>query len=192
MTQTSALGLGILLASASVAAFAANPKVAMDVTIGGKPAGAVTLELFADVAPKTAENFRTICTGEKGKSESGAELKYAGSPFHRIIPGFMIQGGDITNGNGTGGESIYGRTFPDENFNMNFADEGTLAMANAGPDTNGSQFFITVGPTPWLNGKHVVFGKVVDGMSVVKAIEAQGSRSGAPQSEVKVAACRQL
>lgn len=192
MSRPSALLTGLLLTAASLPALAANPKVALDVTIGGKPAGTVTLELFADIAPKTAENFRALCTGEKGTSESGTKLSYAGSPFHRIIPEFMIQGGDITLGNGRGGESIYGRTFPDENFKARFADAGSLAMANAGPDTNGSQFFITVAPTPWLSGKHVVFGKVIGGMDVVKTMEAQGTRSGQPQSEVVLKSCRQL
>lgn len=192
MSRTSACLAGTLLVAASLPALAANPKVAMDVDIGGKPAGTVTLELFADVAPKTAENFRALCSGEKGNGESGKPLNYAGSPFHRIIPGFMIQGGDITDGNGRGGESIYGRTFPDENFTAQFSEEGTLAMANRGPDTNGSQFFITVAPTPWLQGRHVVFGKVVDGLDVVKAMEAQGTRSGKPMTDVTLKSCRQL
>ncbi len=192
MSNHSAYLASILLAATATPAFAENPKVAMDVTIGGQPAGTITLELFADVAPKTAENFRALCTGEKGMGQSGKPLSYAGSPFHRIIPGFMIQGGDITNGNGTGGESIYGEKFPDENFKLDLDAAGLLAMANAGPNTNGSQFFITVAPTPWLNGHHVVFGKVVDGMEVVKAMEAQGTPSGQPQTDVTLAACRQL
>jgi peptidylprolyl isomerase len=177
----------ILLAATATPALAANPKVALDVSIGGKPAGSITLELFADVVPKTAENFRALCTGEKGEG-----LSFAGSPFHRIIPEFMIQGGDITNGNGTGGKSIYGNKFEDENFNGKFTGAGILAMANAGPNTNGSQFFITVAATPWLNGKHVVFGKVVDGMPVVRAMEEQGSPSGQTQAAVTLEHCRQL
>ncbi|MBV5273928.1 MAG: peptidylprolyl isomerase [Lamprocystis purpurea] len=171
---------------------AANPKVALDVTIGGEPAGTITIELFADVVPKTAENFRALCTGEKGMGKSGKPLTYAGSTFHRIIPGFMIQGGDFTRGNGTGGESIYGEKFEDENFKLKHFGPGTLSMANAGPNTNGSQFFITVADTSWLDGKHVVFGKVVDGMDVLKKMEAQGSRAGTTQSEVKLAACKQV
>jgi len=174
-------------------AMAANPKVALDVTIGDKPAGTITVELFADVVPKTAENFRALCTGEKGMGKSGKPLAYAGSIFHRIIPGFMIQGGDFTRGNGTGGESIYGEKFADENFKLKHFGPGTLSMANAGPNTNGSQFFITVGDTSWLDGKHVVFGKVVDGMDVLKKMEEQGSSpSGKTKSEVKLAACKQL
>ena len=181
------LSVGVPTALADV-----NPKVALDVTIGGKPAGTITIELFADVVPKTAENFRALCTGEKGMGKSGKPLSYEGSAFHRIIPGFMIQGGDFTRGNGTGGESIYGEKFADENFKLKHTGPGTLSMANAGPNTNGSQFFITVADTSWLDGKHVVFGKVVDGMDVLKKMEAQGSRAGTTQSEVKLAACKQL
>ncbi|AFL74640.1 peptidylprolyl isomerase [Thiocystis violascens] len=192
MSNPSAYLASVLLAATATPALAENPRVALDVTIGGQPAGTITIELFADVTPKTADNFRALCTGEKGKGKSGKDLSYAGSPFHRIIPEFMIQGGDFTNGNGTGGESIYGEKFPDENFQLKHTEAGTLSMANAGPNTNGSQFFITVAPTPWLDGKHVVFGKVVDGMDVVRAMEAQGSRSGQPKTEVTLEACRQL
>jgi peptidylprolyl isomerase len=182
-----------VLSVGAPAALAANPKVALDVTIGDKPAGTITIELFADVVPKTAENFRALCTGEKGMGKSGKPLAYAGSIFHRIIPGFMIQGGDFTRGNGTGGESIYGGKFADENFQLKHFGPGTLSMANAGPNTNGSQFFITVADTAWLDGKHVVFGKVVDGMDVLKKMEEQGSSpSGKTKSEVKLAACKQL
>ena len=182
----------VLLAAMTTPALADNPKVALDVTIGGEPAGTITIELFADVVPKTAENFRALCTGEKGMGKSGKPLAYAGSPFHRIIPGFMIQGGDFTRGNGTGGESIYGEKFADENFELKHTEPGMLSMANAGPNTNGSQFFITVDATPWLDGKHVVFGKVVDGMDVVEAMEAQGSRSGGTKTEVVLSDCRAL
>ena len=182
----------VLLAAMTTPALADNPKVALDVTIGGEPAGTITIELFADVVPKTAENFRALCTGEKGTGKSGKPLSYAGSPFHRIIPGFMIQGGDFTRGNGTGGESIYGEKFADENFELKHTAAGLLSMANAGPNTNGSQFFITVDATPWLDGKHVVFGKVVEGMDVVEAMEAQGSRSGGTKTEVVLSDCRAL
>lgn len=164
-----------------------NPKVAFDVRIGEKDAGTVVFELFKDVVPKTAENFRALCTGEKGEG-----MTYAGSPFHRIIPGFMIQGGDFTNGNGTGGKSIYGDRFPDENFELKHTEAGQLSMANAGPNTNGSQFFITVAATPWLDGKHVVFGTVVEGMEVIKAMEAVGSRSGETSQPVTLTSCREL
>jgi len=179
--------LTVALAAGAAPIRADNPQVAIDVTIGGEPAGTIEAELFADVVPKTAENFRVLCTGEQGE-----DLSYAGSPFHRIIPGFMIQGGDFTNGNGTGGVSIYGGKFDDENFERKHTEAGLLSMANAGPDTNGSQFFITVAPTPWLDGRHVVFGKVTSGMDVVEAMEAQGSRSGATKQEVMLSECREL
>jgi peptidylprolyl isomerase len=180
------------LTTAATTALAANPRVALDVTIDGQPAGTITLELFADVTPRTAENFRALCTGEKGTGKSGKPLSYAGSPFHRIIPGFMVQGGDFTRGNGTGGESIYGEKFEDENFQLRHTGPGILSMANAGPNTNGSQFFITLAETPWLDGKHVVFGKVVDGMDVLKKMEQQGSRSGQTSASVVLQACKLL
>ncbi len=192
MNPTQLIAATIMTIATTTATAADNPKVALDVTIGGQPAGTLTLELFADVVPKTAENFRALCTGEKGMGKSGKPLSYAGSPFHRIIPGFMIQGGDFTRGNGTGGESIYGEKFADENFNLKHTGAGMLSMANAGPNTNGSQFFITVAETPWLDGKHVVFGKVVDGMDVLKAMEDQGTRSGQTKSPVTLSGCKQL
>ena len=169
-----------------------NPRVFFDITIGGEKAGRVVFELFADVVPKTAENFRALCTGEKGVGQSGKKLHYKGSSFHRIIQQFMCQGGDFTRGNGTGGESIYGEKFADENFKLKHTEPGLLSMANAGPGTNGSQFFITTVPCPWLDGKHVVFGKVVEGMDVVKKMEAAGSRQGATSKPVTIVDSGQL
>jgi peptidylprolyl isomerase len=204
-----------------------NPKVFFDISIGGAPAGRVTFELFADVTPKTAENFRALCTGEKGTGKSGKPLHYKvsdtrpkrsrsrrkkrkrkkkkkkkekilnffcsqGSSFHRIITQFMCQGGDFTKGNGTGGESIYGEKFADENFKLKHDKPYLLSMANAGPNTNGSQFFITTVVTSWLDGKHTVFGRVVSGEDVVKKMEAVGSQSGKTAKTVTIADCGQL
>ena len=153
-------------------------KVFFDVTIGGASAGRITIQLKADT-PKTSENFRALCTGEKGTGTQGKPLHFKGSKFHRVIPGFMAQGGDFTRGNGTGGESIYGNKFEDENFNHKHTGKGILSMANAGPGTNGSQFFLCFVKTPHLDGKHVVFGEVTDGVDVLDKLEAVGSRSGA-------------
>merc|ERR1711998_111946 len=169
-----------------------NPVVFFDVSIGGAPAGRIEMTLRADVVPKTAENFRALCTGEKGTGRSGKPLCFKGSSFHRVITDFMCQGGDFTAGNGTGGESIYGAKFADENFQLKHTGAGILSMANAGPNTNGSQFFLCTVKTPHLDGKHCVFGSVTDGMDVVKAVEAVGSGSGATSRPVVIADCGQL
>ncbi|KAL2630509.1 hypothetical protein R1flu_015195 [Riccia fluitans] len=170
----------------------ANPKVFFDITIGGAPVGRITMELFADTNPKTAENFRCLCTGEKGIGKRGKPLWYKGSTFHRVIPDFMCQGGDFTRGNGRGGESIYGEKFADENFLRKHISPGMLSMANTGKDTNGSQFFICTAPTPWLDGKHVVFGQVIEGMNIVKTIEGVGSSVGRTKLPVIIAGCGQI
>ncbi|CDO96929.1 unnamed protein product [Coffea canephora] len=160
-------------------------RVFLDVDIDKQHVGRIVIGLYGQVVPKTAKNFRALCTGKIGKAAKGKALRYKGTPFHRIIPGFMIQGGDIIYGNGRGNASIYGRTFPDENFKIKHSHAGIVSMANSGPDSNGSQFFITTVKTYWLDGEHVAFGKVIEGMDTVFAIEGgAGTYSGNPRKKV--------
>ncbi|CAK7226033.1 cytochrome P450 monooxygenase 41 [Sporothrix eucalyptigena] len=171
----------------------ARPRVFFDIRIGNKTAGRIVFELFTDVVPKTAENFRALCTGEKGKTADGKQLHFKGSIFHRVIKQFMIQGGDFTAANGTGGASIYGEKFPDENFKLKHDRPFLLSMANAGPDTNGSQFFITTVPTPHLDNKHVVFGQVLAGKSVVRQVENSPTEPGdKPTKDIVIVDCGEL
>uniref|UniRef100_A0A7S2RGF6 peptidylprolyl isomerase n=1 Tax=Eucampia antarctica TaxID=49252 RepID=A0A7S2RGF6_9STRA len=167
-----------------------NPHVFFQIKQGDNDLGRVVMQLYKDITPKTAENFRALCTGEKGTGKSGKPMHYKGCAFHRVIKDFMIQGGDFTNGNGTGGESIYGEKFADENFKIKHTHGGQLSMANAGPGTNGSQFFVTSKETPHLDDKHVVFGHVVEGMDIIKKIEDVEKGDGdKPVIDVIIADC---
>ena len=166
-----------------------NSKVFFDISIAGVKKGKMVFELFSKKLPKTTENFRALCTGEKGIGQSGKPLHFKNTIFHRVIPEFMAQGGDFTNFNGTGGESIYGNKFADEGFLYKHKGEGVLSMANAGPNTNGSQFFLTFVDCPWLDSGHVVFGKITDGLNVLREIESVGSGSGQTSKKVKIEDC---
>ena len=169
-------------------------KVFFDISINDAPAGRITFKLYSDIVPKTADNFRQLCIGGKTTIVNGKEfpLSYKGTIFHRVIPQFMLQGGDFTNFNGTGGVSIYGNKFADENFSVKHTKPFLLSMANAGPNTNGSQFFITTVPCSWLDGKHVVFGEVTEGQKLVQQIEGLGSGSGKTSSKITITNCGAL
>ncbi|CAE8640447.1 unnamed protein product, partial [Polarella glacialis] len=166
-----------------------RPRVYFEITIGFSPAGRIVMELRPDVVPDTAENFRCLCTGERGLGASGKPLHYKGSKFHRIVQGFMCQGGDITMGDGTGGESIYGERFPDENFKLEHTAAGVLSMANSGPNTNRSQFFICSSASEFLDAKHVVFGRVVEGLDIVMRMDQAGSESGRVTLPITISDC---
>eukprot|EP00931_Biecheleriopsis_adriatica_P117096 TRINITY_DN92648_c0_g1_i1.p1 TRINITY_DN92648_c0_g1~~TRINITY_DN92648_c0_g1_i1.p1 ORF type:complete len:356 (+),score=77.52 TRINITY_DN92648_c0_g1_i1:76-1143(+) len=169
-----------------------RPRVYLDIAIDATPVGRIVCELYSDAAPRTAENFRSLCTGVRGIGHRGKPLHYKGVSFHRIVPNFMVQAGDFTHGDGTGGESIYGPTFADENLNLKHTAPGVLSMANSGKDTNSSQFFICTKACPHLDGKHTVFGRVIDGMDVVRRIEGCGGDSGKPNASVVVDDCGEI
>ncbi|XP_037677748.1 peptidyl-prolyl cis-trans isomerase A-like [Choloepus didactylus] len=162
-----------------------NPTIFFNITANSELMGCVCFKLFADKVPKTAEDFHALSTGEKG-------FDYKGSCFHRIIPGFMCQGSDFTHHNGTGGKSIHGEKFDNENFILKHTGPGIFSIANAGPNTNGFQFFICTAKTKWLDGKQVVFGKVKEGMNIVETMERFGSRNGKTSKKITIADCGQI
>jgi len=187
------LGLAAVAAKAqSTAEGKVTTKVFFDIDIAEKDAGRIVIGLFGDDLPLTTANFRALCTGERGLGKSRVPLSYKGSIFHRVIPGFMLQGGDFTNANGSGGESIYGDKFRDEAFKFRHDAPGILSMANSGKNTNGSQFFITTVAKPHLDGQHVIFGRVVEGMELVKKIESYGSQGGATKARISIRDCGEL
>jgi peptidylprolyl isomerase len=169
-----------------------HPRVFFDVSISGTFAGRIIFELFTDITPVTCENFRCLCTGERGSGVTGKPLHFKNIPFHRIIPEYVVQGGDIIFGDGRGGESIYGRSFADENYTATHSSEGLLSMNSSRKDDNSSQFLITLIPAPWLDRKHVVFGRVIEGMEIVRLIEQQGTRSGSPAKVCTISDCGQI
>ena len=169
-----------------------NPRVWLDIAIDSAPAGRIVIELFADKVPRTAENFRMLCTGEKGVGRSGAKLHYKGCKFHRIIPHFIIQSGDFIANDGSQNESVYGPRFEDENFTVKHSEPGIVSMANSGRNSNGGQFFITLVKAPWLDGRQVAFGKVIEGMDIVELIQAAGTSSGAPKQTITISDCGEI
>ncbi|KAI9747718.1 MAG: Peptidyl-prolyl cis-trans isomerase H [Chaenotheca gracillima] len=180
--------------AAPPASSAPEPVVFFDITLGGEPLGRIKMRLHSHTVPKTAENFRQFCTGETKNAVTGRPQGYKGSKFHRVIKDFMIQGGDFIHGDGTGSATIYGtKSFADENFDLKHDEPGLLSMANSGPNTNGSQFFIITAPqTAFLNGKHVVFGRVVEGMDVVRKIENVRTNREKPSLDVAIAQCGEM
>ena len=169
-----------------------NPRVWLDISIDDQQAGRIVIELFADQVPITAENFRMLCTGEKGVGRSGAKLHYKGCKFHRIIPHFIVQSGDFIANDGSQNESIYGARFDDENFSVKHDQPGIVSMANSGRNTNGGQFFITLVNAPWLDGRHVAFGKVIEGMDIVELIQAAGTSNGIPKQNIIISDCGEI
>jgi len=169
-----------------------RPRCFLDIAIDATPVGRIVCELFNDAVPRTAENFKSLCTGSRGIGKRGKPLHYKGVKFHRVVPNFCVQAGDFTHGDGTGGESVYGPTFQDESLKLKHTAPGILSMANSGKDTNGSQFFICTKACPHLDGKHVVFGKVIDGMDVVRRIESCGQESGKPTATVLIDDCGEV